>query len=231
MLKHPLTLMSGGTSVMKHIYSIYKITNKVNDKIYIGFTQQKPQARLKAHIRQALHPTTVKYMLHNSIVKHGSENFIVDILYQSYDKYNTLSIMEPHFIKEYNTYLGEGYNMTLGGDITPDNNGRKHSAESIQKMKDNHWLNNGMVISEKTKKLMSKSHKNIPLSEEHKKALKVPKTGRKKGWHHSQEVKDKMTKTRTGLLHTDQAKENMKAAWVKRRLAGKDNRKVKVASV
>ena len=98
-----------------NIYTIYKITNKINDKNYIGFTHLSPEERLLGHFYEAKLKRQNR-LLHNSIRKYGEENFSVEVLYQSYDKEHTLDEMETHFINEYDTFLGEGYNMTRGGE-------------------------------------------------------------------------------------------------------------------
>lgn len=97
------------------IYSIYKVTNKVNGKIYIGFDSNWP-------VRKYQHKSRAKknssYRLHMAIRKYGWENFDWEVIYQSYDCLHTLKIMEPYFITEYNSFA-RGYNMTTGGDGTP----------------------------------------------------------------------------------------------------------------
>ena len=60
------------------IYYIYKITNKINNKIYIGFTSQNPKKRLLQHFRKAKYGTISP--LNNAIRKYGKENFIVETI-------------------------------------------------------------------------------------------------------------------------------------------------------
>jgi group I intron endonuclease len=93
------------------IYTIYKLTNKVNNKSYIGFTKRWPQ-RIKEHSWAC-----TNMLIHKAIRKYGMDSFESSILYQGEDKDFTLSIMEPHYIKMYNTLI-EGYNQTSGGEGT-----------------------------------------------------------------------------------------------------------------
>ena len=58
------------------------------------------------------------YNLHQSIRKHGWNAFNVEVIYSSKDMLHTKNVMEPYFIKEYQTY-GKGYNMTPGGNGSP----------------------------------------------------------------------------------------------------------------
>ena len=101
------------TQLMSNIYSIYKATNTINGKVYIGFDSNWPN-RQKSH----------KYLTHKrnqnfyyAIRKYGWDNFIWEVLYQSKDGEYTLKIMESYFIKQYDSY-NNGYNETLGGEGT-----------------------------------------------------------------------------------------------------------------
>ena len=54
---------------------IYKITNKINNKIYIGKTTRTVEQRYKEHLADS---KRVRSYLHNAIQKYGSENFNVE---------------------------------------------------------------------------------------------------------------------------------------------------------
>jgi group I intron endonuclease len=98
-----------------NIYAIYKVTNKINGKIYIGFDSNWPTRKYQHKSRSKKNKT---YKLYQAIRKYGWDNFDWEIIYQSFDALHTLKVMEPHFIKEYNSF-NFGYNMTEGGDGTP----------------------------------------------------------------------------------------------------------------
>ena len=93
---------------------IYLITNNLRNKHYVGYTSVSIEERLIAHLCAA--KTGSMYFIHQSIRKHGWENFSIKTIYESDDADHTLKIMEPLFIKEYNSYGPHGYNMTLGGE-------------------------------------------------------------------------------------------------------------------
>jgi len=97
------------------IYTIYKVTNLVNGKIYIGYTETSIQKRWLRHLECSRQYS--KTVLYNAIRKHGEKNFKIEEIYQSKDKTHTLKEMEEYFIKEYKSFFkfGRGYNMTYGG--------------------------------------------------------------------------------------------------------------------
>ena len=138
------------------IYSIYKATNVVNGKSYIGFTDNFDR-RKSHHIRLANRNSQTAF--HRALRKYGESKFMWEIIFQGKDKVNILSWAEPHFIKEYNTFAdcGYGYNMTTGGEcgaimceeskikksvsLSGQNHpqyGKKHTTEAIAKMKESH---------------------------------------------------------------------------------------------
>lgn len=87
---------------------IYKVTNKVNGKSYIGQTRYTLEFRWRQH----LHKKDNVYF-HNAIKKYGAENFSVEVLEEcDVDKLNSREIF---YIAKYNTFEN-GYNLTLGGD-------------------------------------------------------------------------------------------------------------------
>jgi predicted GIY-YIG superfamily endonuclease len=101
-----------------HIYTIYQITNTTNNKCYVGFDSKFPR-RINEHKTSSFNPEHKDYNLpiHRAIRKYGWDNFIWAAIYQSVDRDHTLKTMEPHFIKEYDSYQ-TGYNATKGGDGT-----------------------------------------------------------------------------------------------------------------
>lgn len=64
--------------------------------------------------------------------KYGIENFTFEVIYQSWDLEDCLKIMEPKFIREYNSFAPSGYNLTSGGDGSI---GYKHTEKEILELK------------------------------------------------------------------------------------------------
>lgn len=87
---------------------IYKITNKVNNKSYIGQTRNTVEFRWRQHIKAKDN----KYF-HKAIQKYGVENFTVETLEKC--KLEDLDSREIYYISKYNTFGKDGYNMTKGG--------------------------------------------------------------------------------------------------------------------
>ena len=100
-----------------NIYSIYKATNKINQKVYIGFDSNWP-TRSKEHFKDFNSKKSIVF--YRAIRKYGWDAFDWEVIYQSTDGDHTLNVMENMFIVENHSYIGfknsNGYNMTLGGD-------------------------------------------------------------------------------------------------------------------
>ena len=93
---------------------IYKITNQINGKMYIGKTEDTIEKRFKTHCRDAKKQRCEKRPLYDAMNKYGIENFTVEEV--EYVELNeNLSEREEYWIKYYNTYHN-GYNATKGGD-------------------------------------------------------------------------------------------------------------------
>ena len=93
------------------MYYVYKITNKINNKCYIGITNN-PQRRKYQHWSPS-----VKHNLHLAMDKYGKENFSFEILYESESKEEALE-QEENYVSQYDSFKN-GYNMTPGGEWNP----------------------------------------------------------------------------------------------------------------
>ena len=100
---------------MENIYSIYKISNLINDKVYIGYTSNTVKSRWSMHKYQARSGRS-KAKIHEAMRTLGCDKFFVEVIYQSRDKEWTLSI-EDNFIADYNAIVN-GYNKNPGGQNT-----------------------------------------------------------------------------------------------------------------
>lgn len=130
---------------------VYKITNKLTNKVYIGITNQGSGARYRHHWYESRigEPSPI----HRSMTKYGEENFTLEII-DFADTYDELKEKEKYWIKWYNsTDRSIGYNLTEGGDGTF---GRMHSEETKEKIRQKAL---GRKASEDTKKKMSESRK------------------------------------------------------------------------
>lgn len=98
---------------------IYLITNKVNNKHYIGQTINL-RRRLLKHINDSANNIRVEHiLLYKAFKKYGIESFEVSILCQVEQCETLKQILDEKeiaYIKEYDSYGQNGYNQTVGGD-------------------------------------------------------------------------------------------------------------------
>lgn len=96
---------------------IYKATNLINQKCYIGQTITNLQKRINNHIKKSKQPLSLDdSIFKRAIKKYKPENFKWEILCECESQFE-LDEMEFHYIKQFNSYFKNncGYNMTWGG--------------------------------------------------------------------------------------------------------------------
>ena len=91
---------------------IYKITNTINGKYYIGQTIQNVKERFYQHCATKCSKAVSNMAIHRAIKKYGKSNFTVEVI-EEIDSAN-LNDRERYWIKYYNSY-NNGYNSTKGG--------------------------------------------------------------------------------------------------------------------
>lgn len=91
------------------MYYLYKITNLLNNKNYIGVTNRNPEERFAEHKR-----SSSKSFISKAIQSDGVENFSFEILLANIED-KDISNLECEYIKKYNSLLPNGYNADLGG--------------------------------------------------------------------------------------------------------------------
>ena len=165
----------------KKEYCIYKHTNKINGKVYIGQTCKKPNRRW--HNGTAYKSCTYFY---HAIQKYGWDGFEHEVLVTGLTL-EEANEMEERLIFQYQSNNSQfGYNLQSGGKNKRQNEstkqimqlkmsgegnpmyGKHHSQENRQKMSENHYDVNG---------------KNNP----------------RWGKHCSQETKDKISEANSGM--------------------------------
>lgn len=93
---------------------IYKITNKINNCVYIGKTIRNLEVRIAEHKRDSLKYSGQNIALYNAVQKYGWDNFTIEIVEDNIPQ-EKIDEKEQYYIDKYNSYI-EGYNCTLGGD-------------------------------------------------------------------------------------------------------------------
>lgn len=97
---------------VKKMTGIYKITNKINGKIYIGQSKNIQQRWLDhKHYADERRGNSI---IHKAIRKYGIDNFSFDVEIEC--DASELNDLEKYYIELYNTIIPYGYNMTAGGD-------------------------------------------------------------------------------------------------------------------
>jgi len=138
---------------------VYKITNTINNKPYIGWTSKTLSERFGQHLKNAKkHAGNQKF--YNAIKKHGDDVWKAEILIENISNHEAKQ-KEMEYIKKYNSYMN-GYNSTLGGD---GNNGLIMSEESnlkrsvaLKGIPKNYDRMHGKTHSDETKTKISEAH-------------------------------------------------------------------------
>lgn len=145
------------------MYTVYQHKNKINGKIYIGITMQKPEQRWR-------HGEGYKSSPHfyAAIQKYGWDNFEHNILFQNLTKEDACQKEQELIIKFNSMNRKYGYNSTSGGDIFIMNDETK---QKISKAMMGNKNGLGHPCSEEKKKKISETQKGRKLTEEHKQKL------------------------------------------------------------
>nr|DAI99448.1 MAG TPA: intron associated endonuclease [Caudoviricetes sp.] len=92
---------------------VYKATNKINNKVYIGITTKTLEHRKRIHIRDSKTKDTYFY---RALRKYGENNFEWEII-DSAETMEELEELERYYINLYDSFNNKkkGYNSTSGG--------------------------------------------------------------------------------------------------------------------
>ena len=179
---------------------IYKITNKLNGKVYIGQSIDI-DTRWRQHIN-----AKDNYAIHNAIKKYGKENFKFEVLLECPE--DMLNVWERDMIALYDCISPNGYNLTEGGEgyqcseetrlkMSRAKKGIKKGPPSIETKKKISESNKGKHRSEEARLKMSNIRKGIPRSEEFKRKI----SNAQKGKYLSEEHKRKISESMKGKKH------------------------------
>lgn len=154
---------------------IYKATNLVNGKVYIGQTTLTLHERMLQHKKDSTRLRNKNIAFYNAINKYGFENFNWCIIDEGRNR-GDLDYKEHFWINFYRSYIhfedSNGYNMTLGGDGLY---GYKPSEETIRKLIK---ARKGYKHSEETKMKLRKAHLGIPKTKKHRENLSKSRLGK-----------------------------------------------------
>lgn len=153
---------------------VYKLTNKISGKSYIGQTTQSIHLRIKRHCTSEGCP-----LIYRAICKYGIENFTIEILEEDVVSLEELNKKEIQYIEVYKTLHPYGYNLQSGGL------NYKMSQETRDKLSK---INTGKKLSQEHKNKIGNSLKGRKMS-----ASSVNKRIKSmEGYKHSEETKNKI---------------------------------------
>lgn len=146
---------------------IYKITNIVNGKVYIGQTTKTLEHRKAGHLQAA--KDGLNRHLYNAMRKYGFENFKFEEICKTSSK-SELNYLEAKYIIEYDS-VRNGYNMGYGGD---------NNVMFSEKVKSKHdAIMRTDDVRLKISKSMTEYRKNNPFTPEHRKKISEKMKGNK----------------------------------------------------
>lgn len=200
---------------------IYKATNKIDGKAYIGFTTHWP-LRQKTHKKLAGKDGGY---FHNALAKYGEDNFEWFILLSD----ATLED-ERQCIEEHGTYweTGKGYNLTRGGEgklgyRTPEKTRRKiseaHKGKTVSEevkrtLRENARLMKLRGHTPETKARLSELNKGKVFTEEHRKNISLNHASKRPSgaFYNSPEYRAKQSAANKGKVRTPEQRERYRQA-------------------
>lgn len=184
--------------ILKKYNYVYKITNLVNGKIYVG--KHSTNSLEDGYMGSGV-------VLKQAYQKYGLENFNKEVI-DYYTNEVELNQGEIYWIGQFNsTDPNVGYNLTYGGDGGAAHKGHIHSIEAKRKMSE---TKKGKHHSEETRRKMSEVQKGKHLSEEHRRKMSEACKGKIGFW------KDKKRKP-FSEEHRRKMSEAQKLAWQRRK--------------
>lgn len=206
--------------------SIYKITNAVNDKSYIGQTiHDAEKTRIRRHLNGHSRGSE---LVKRAIEKYGKDAFTYEILYDGIIP-EFLDDLEIEAIKKFNTIAPNGYNLTTGGGssspseetrrkISKTLTGRKQGPHSEEHRRKIGLAHKGKKIAPETRRKLSKArigkpswNKGKPRSEETCRKISEARRGKKYG-PLSEEHRQKISLANKGKVRTEEHCRNLSKA-------------------
>lgn len=197
---------------------IYKITNLINNKIYIG---------------QTIHDNP-KYLgggrlIKMAIKKYGKEFFLKEIM-ETCAKKEDLNEKEIYWIKKFNSRDPRiGYNMAEGGSsfyVTEES--KKKVSESLKgKYVGENSFRYGIRLTEEHKKIISEFNFGKKLSDETRKKMSESRMG----IVYSLETRKKMSESHIGKILTDEHKERIGNSLIGRKLSEESVEKLRNSNI
>lgn len=213
---------------------IYKITNKLNGKIYIGQTVRTLEKRWQYHNTQKTNTCFSR-----AIQKYGKDAFEVKTLTRC-KTIEEMNHREEYYIKLFNTLSPNGYNLLKGGNNKMCHEETKKKMSEVHKGQKNHWF--GKKHSLETIRKISRSKKGVktgPPSKETRKKLsegkkgalnpRFGKPGTALGRHLSTDTKIKLSVINKGKTVSKETRAKISAAFKGKPLSEEHKAKISAA--
>lgn len=228
---------------------LYRATNRITGKSYIGATSRKLNQRIACHFSDAKKRRKEGSAFHDAIRSYGREAFSFEQIASATD-WPSLLAMERVAVEIYATVAPSGYNLSLGGEgalglvksaatrekIAAANRGRKHSPETIAKIAAG---NRGKSLSAHARAALVSANRGKKFSPERRAAMSAARKGKGPPAEHmerlrklaigrecKQETRDKMAAAQRGRPGNRHAIERAAAACRGRKLT--DEHKAKI---
>lgn len=203
------------------IWSLYRITNKINGKVYIG--QAADVSKRWHDHRRAVKLNKPTQAVHYAMIKYGLDNFDFEVI-ASCTTQDDANCTETQLVEQYQSHVStdKGYNVTLGGmnapkteafkqmmrdyhaSLSPEERAeisRKQSTATQQQIATKGHPAAGREVSEETRELMRKIRLENPID-------------------YTPELRQKMSDAHFGNKDPEETKqhksESAKEAWEKR---------------
>src|SRR5574343_441909 len=177
---------------------IYKVTNLIFGKIYIGKSIYTLNERKRCHKCESKQSNQ---LFHKAIRKYGWENCGGEIVCKC--NIILLNIRETMKIIVNHSHVSEGgYNLTWGGD---GSSGYKQSEKSIRKRVDAIRNSGGYIRTKEQRKEMSKNRRGKKCSEY---AIRRNREGHL-GLKMSKETRIKMSESHKGFIRTEERQKKL----------------------
>jgi len=125
---------------------VYKITNILNGKSYIGQTIKSLKTRWSNHCKDSSHCA----VLLSAIRKYGKGNFSISVIGE-YTNIEDLNSAEEYFIELYQTLAPNGYNIRPGGNYSSQSEETKKKMSEAASGDKNFWFGKSLSKEHKLK--------------------------------------------------------------------------------
>jgi group I intron endonuclease len=206
---------------------IYKATNKINGKVYIGQTVKTFEKRKNRHRTDSKLPKYSSYKFYRAINKYGWDAFTWCILLECpADDLNEQEILHIEACNSFHT----GYNSNIGGSghrgftmseetkqkLRVANIGKKKSPEACMRLSQSL---KGHTTSAATRAKIGDAHRGTKHTKEAKEKMSKSRCGENNHWfgthgsmygrHHTEETKRKISESNKGKVVSEETRKKM----------------------